>query len=117
MKTHLTIAALAFFTAAHAQDYPTKPIRLVVPYSPGGPVDIVGRLTAQKLTETETAGYRRPRAGGGGTIAVENRRQVVPDGYTLLMGANGTNALNRILSEVTCARRDLVPTAWSRRAR
>jgi tripartite-type tricarboxylate transporter receptor subunit TctC len=112
MKTHLTIAALAFFTAAHAQDYPTKPIRLVVPYSPGGPVDIVGRLTAQKLTdELKQQVIVDNRAGGGGNIAVEIVARSLPDGYTLLMGANGTNAINPNLYPklAVVPARDLVP--------
>jgi len=112
MKTHLTIAALAFFTAAHAQDYPAKPIRLVVPYSPGGPVDIVGRLTAQKLTdELKQQVIVDNRAGGGGNIAVEIVARSLPDGYTLLMGANGTNAINPNLYPKLTVKpaRDLVP--------
>src|SRR3954470_3479648 len=87
--------ALALIATAHAQDYPAKPIRLVVPYSPGGPVDIVGRLTAQKLTdELKQQVIVDNRAGGGGNIAVEIVAKSVADGYTLLMGANGTNAIN-----------------------
>jgi tripartite-type tricarboxylate transporter receptor subunit TctC len=88
---------------AHAQDpstssgpaYPAKPIRLVVPYSAGGPVDIVGRLVAQKLTDALAQQVVVDnRAGGGGNIGVEIVARSVPDGYTLLMGANGTNAIN-----------------------
>ena len=90
-----TLALALIATTAHAQDYPAKPIRLVVPYSPGGPVDIVGRLTAQKLTdELKQQVIVDNRAGGGGNIAVEIVAKSVPDGYTLLMGANGTNAIN-----------------------
>jgi len=112
MKTHLAIAALAFFAAAYAQDYPTKPIRLIVPYSPGGPVDIVGRLTAQKLTdELKQQVIVDNRAGGGGNIAVEIVAKSLPDGYTLLMGANGTNAINPNLYPKLTVKpaRDLVP--------
>src|SRR3954465_10368646 len=95
MKTYFTIAALAFIAPTHAQEYPSKPIRLVIPYSPGGPVDIVGRLTAQKLTdELKQQVIVDNRAGGGGNIAVEIVAKSVADGYTLLMGANGTNAIN-----------------------
>ena len=112
MKTCLLIAALAFAATSHAQDYPAKPIRLVVPYSPGGPVDIVGRLTAQKLTdELKQQVIVDNRAGGGGNIAVEIVARSLPDGYTLMMGANGTNAINpNLYPRLTVnAARDLVP--------
>lgn len=78
-----------------AQNYPQKPVRLIVPYSPGGPVDIVGRITAQKLSEKYNIQFVVDnRAGGGGNIALEIVARSFPDGYTLLMGANGTNAIN-----------------------
>ena len=111
MRLFLTIAAYALTALAHAQDpsagfagdartgagqgYPAKPIRLVVPFSPGGPVDIVGRIVAQKLTDAFAQQVIVDnRAGGGGNIAIEIVARSVPDGYTLLMGANGTNAIN-----------------------
>ncbi|MEO7727070.1 MAG: tripartite tricarboxylate transporter substrate binding protein [Burkholderiales bacterium] len=95
MKISLFLAALAFATAPHAQDYPAKPIRMIVPFSPGGPVDIVARLTAQKMAdEFSQQIVVDNRAGGGGNIALEIVAKSVPDGYTLLMGANGTNAIN-----------------------
>ena len=103
MKIAFAAAACALVTLAHAQApstssghaYPAKPIRLVVPYSPGGPVDIVGRIVAQKLTDALAQQVIVDnRAGGGGNIGVEIVARSVPDGYTLLMGANGTNAIN-----------------------
>ena len=95
MQATATIALLTLISLAHAQDYPAKPIRLVVPYSPGGPVDIVGRIVAQKLTDALASQVIVDnRAGGGGNIGVEIVARAVPDGYTLLMGANGTNAIN-----------------------
>jgi len=81
--------------SAQAADYPVRPIRLIIPYAPGGPVDISGRIVALKLTEA--FGQQvivDNRAGGGGNIAVEIAAKSAPDGYTLLMGANGTNAIN-----------------------
>src|SRR5688572_18605336 len=81
--------------AAGAQDYPVRPVRLVVPYAAGGLVDIVARITGQKLSEA--LGQQvvvDNRAGAGGNIALEVVARSSPDGYTLLMGANGTNAIN-----------------------
>ena len=95
MKTLLAFVALTICCFSYSQDYPVKPIRLVVPYSPGGPVDIVGRIVAQKLTPALSQQVIVDnRAGGGGNLAVEIVAKSVADGYTLLMGANGTNAIN-----------------------
>jgi tripartite-type tricarboxylate transporter receptor subunit TctC len=91
------VAATLGFTAAGigAQDYPSRPVRLVVPYAAGGPVDIVARITAQKLSEIlNQQVVVDNRAGAGGNIALEVVARASPDGYTLLMGANGTNAIN-----------------------
>jgi tripartite-type tricarboxylate transporter receptor subunit TctC len=80
---------------ACAQDYPARPLRILVPYAAGGPVDIITRITAQKMAEA--LGQQvvvENRAGAGGNIAVELVARSAPDGYTLLMGANGTNAIN-----------------------
>ena len=95
IKLRATFTLLALASPAIAQDYPAKPIRLIVPYSPGGPVDIVGRLTAQKMTdELKQQVIVDNRAGGGGNIAVETVARSTADGYTLLFGSNGTNAIN-----------------------
>src|SRR5689334_19777733 len=79
----------------HAQGYPSHAVRIVVPYAPGGPVDIVTRITAQKLTESLGQQFVVDnRTGAGGNIALELVARSAPDGYTLLMGSNGTNAIN-----------------------
>lgn len=80
--------ALGSFTVfvAHSQPYPTRPIRLVVPYPPGGGTDIIARIVGQKLTEN--LGQQiivDNRGGAGGTIGTDIAAKSVPDGYTILM--------------------------------
>ena len=77
-------------TASAAAEYPTKPIRLVIPYTPGGPTDLVGRAIASKLQDA--LGQQvivDNRAGGGGVIATEIVARAPADGYTLLLGTLG----------------------------
>jgi tripartite-type tricarboxylate transporter receptor subunit TctC len=72
-------------SAAMAQ-YPVKPIRMIVPYPPGGPVDVVARPIAQKLTEAwGQAAILDPRPGGGATIGTDMVAKAPPDGYTILL--------------------------------
>ncbi len=83
------IAGVAM-TAQAAQNYPIRPIRLIIPQSPGGPSDIIGRLVAAKLGEflgqTVVADNR---GGAGGNVGCEMAAKAVPDGYTMLLGAGG----------------------------
>ncbi len=77
---------LALTTAAAAQDYPVKPVRLLIPFAPGGSVDLVGRIVATKLGERlGRQVVADNRAGAGGTIATELAANAPPDGYTLLL--------------------------------
>ena len=78
--------ALPGVQEAHAQAYPAKPVRLIVPFAPGGANDLVSRLVGQKLA----AGLGQPvvienRAGAGGTIGLDACAKAPPDGYTLVM--------------------------------
>jgi tripartite-type tricarboxylate transporter receptor subunit TctC len=80
---------------AVAQSYPAKPIRFVVPYPAGGPVDTVARLLGQKISEST----RQPvivdnKPGAGGNIGADAVAKSAPDGYTILMGAVATHAIN-----------------------
>ncbi len=90
------LATLAATGTAVAQTpaYPTKPIRIVVPYAPGGATDIIGRAVGQKLTEAfgQTAIVDN-RPGAGGNIGTELVARSAPDGYTLLI-ASVANAIN-----------------------
>jgi len=81
--------------AAQVASYPTKPVRLVVPFPAGGTTDLLARAVAQKLSETwgqQIIVDNRP--GAGGNIGSELVAKAPPDGYTLLMGTVGTHAIN-----------------------
>ncbi len=96
LMTWATIATLT--TKAWAQTpsaYPNKPIRLVVPFTPGGSSDILGRAVAQELNRTLGQPVVVENiAGAGGSIGTERVAKSAPDGYTLLMGHIGTLAVN-----------------------
>jgi tripartite-type tricarboxylate transporter receptor subunit TctC len=107
----LAIAMCVLSSAAFAQSYPAKPIRLIVPYAPGGGVDIVARTTAQELTKR--LGQQmivENRTGAGGNIGSDAVAKAAPDGYTLLM-ASPANAINSSLyaNMPYDPARDLVP--------
>jgi tripartite-type tricarboxylate transporter receptor subunit TctC len=77
---------LALSTAVAAEDYPTKPVRLIIPFPPGGSNDVVGRLVATQLSER--LGKQvvvDNRAGAGGVVGTEIAAKAPPDGYTLLV--------------------------------
>jgi tripartite-type tricarboxylate transporter receptor subunit TctC len=83
---------------AQSQLYPSKPIRFVVPYPAGGPLDTVARLLGQKVSEST----RQPvivdnKPGAGGNIGADAVAKAPPDGYTILMGAVATHAINPTL--------------------
>jgi tripartite-type tricarboxylate transporter receptor subunit TctC len=80
---------------ALAQNYPSKPIHFVVPFPPGGPLDIVARALAQKMGEDWGASVIvENRPGAGGSLGAEWVAKAPGDGYTLLMGAVSTHAIN-----------------------
>jgi tripartite-type tricarboxylate transporter receptor subunit TctC len=81
-----------------AQPYPSKPIRFVVPYPAGGPLDTVARLLGQKVSEsTHQPVIVDNKPGAGGNIGADAVAKAPPDGYTILMGAVATHAINPTL--------------------
>jgi tripartite-type tricarboxylate transporter receptor subunit TctC len=81
--------------AQDAARYPTKPIRLIVPFGPGSTTDLLGRLVAEKLGErVGQPVVVENRPGAGGNIGAEVAARAPADGYTLLLGPASTNAIN-----------------------
>lgn len=96
----LAVMAALLPAIAAAQTYPTKPIRLIVTFAPGGGADSVGRAIAQPLSEAlgQTVVVEN-RAGANGVVGAEVAAKAAPDGYTLLLGAAGTMAVAPHLGE------------------
>ena len=91
----LSITVLAIGAASASATYPAKPIRLVVPFPAGGGADFMARTLAQKLSgQLGQPVVLDHRGGAGGTIAAEAVAGAAPDGYTLLFGTMGTQAIN-----------------------
>src|SRR5688500_11867572 len=102
MKLVTLIAALAasvlMTQPATAQPYPTKPVRIIVPYQPGQGTDVATRFVAEHLGRAMGQTFNiENRAGAGGNIGTSEAARAAPDGYTLLMGTNGTHVLNQFL--------------------
>ncbi len=93
----LIICLLTAAVTAHApaQDYPSRPIRMLIPFAPGGASDFVGRIIQPKLgEELGQLVVADNRAGAAGNIGVELAARAAPDGYTILLGNVGTMAIN-----------------------
>lgn len=94
----MAAACLVPLSTAHAQAYPEKPIRLVVPWPAGGGADAVGRAVAQALTlELGKSVFVENIAGAGGNIGTQQFVRSAPDGYTLLLATSSTNVANPYL--------------------
>jgi tripartite-type tricarboxylate transporter receptor subunit TctC len=91
----LAILSVAIPLPAGAQAYPSRPVKLVVPFPPGGSLDITGRLIAQRLTEMwGQSVVVENKPGAGGNIGADLVAKSAPDGYTILLGALSTHAVN-----------------------
>jgi tripartite-type tricarboxylate transporter receptor subunit TctC len=103
---------VALAASVHAQTFPNRPVRILVPYEPGGITDIAARLVSAKLTEywgQQVVVENRP--GGNGLIAMTAAVRAAPDGYTLVMASGGDVALNPALLKTMPydVERDLIP--------
>ena len=102
LRPYLTCLMAASFVGlfalpAHAQDYPAKPVRIIVPFAPGGSADVFGRFLAQRLQEATGQNFiidNRP--GAGSVIGTDAVAKSAPDGYTLLLMSN-THTVNESL--------------------
>ena len=109
----LLAAALLGATPCPAQDYPTRPVRIVVPFGPGGPADVAARLLGNVLQEN----FGQPfvvenRTGAGGVIGTQEAAKSPPDGYTLLMMSNTQTANESLVPQRKYElMRDLLPIA------
>jgi tripartite-type tricarboxylate transporter receptor subunit TctC len=93
-----TIVACVLCAQAWAQDYPSRTVTIVVPYPPGGGVDVLARVIAEKLSGAlKQQVIVDNRGGGGGNIGTRSVAKAEPDGYTLLLGHTGTMAINPTL--------------------
>jgi tripartite-type tricarboxylate transporter receptor subunit TctC len=94
LKVALALIAAIASVAAHAQEYPTKAVRLIIPWAAGGSTDSIGRILAQKLNEyTGQQWVIDNRAGATGTIGHALAAKAPPDGYTILLATNSTFAI------------------------
>src|SRR5712691_78461 len=115
LTRRVTLAALATIGLAprvHAQNFPSHPIMIVVPYPPGGPIDLLARVIAQEADLGQSIVVDN-RAGGSGIIGSNVVARAEPDGHTLVLGTNQTHATNQSLTK-NCpydAVRDFAPVA------
>jgi tripartite-type tricarboxylate transporter receptor subunit TctC len=108
-----SLLAVALPLPAHADDYPTKPIHIVVPFAAGGAVDAVARIVGQALSDR----VKQPvivenKPGASSNIGMEAVAKAAPDGYTLLMASNGIATNNALFPTLSFdGRRDFTPVA------
>ena len=106
----LALCALIMPVAALAQAYPSKPVRMILPFPPGGPTDITGRVIAQKLTEQlgqPVVPDNRP--GAAGNIGLELAAKAPPDGYTIVLAAPPIAISPSLYAKLNYEQKDLAP--------
>jgi len=113
LLVQLSVATCMPCFACHvaAQDYPAKPIRLIVPFGPGGGTDLIARTLSPRLTEAlGQSVVVDNRAGAGGVIGADLVAKALPDGYTLMMGTPGPLTINpALLAKLPYALTDFAP--------
>jgi tripartite-type tricarboxylate transporter receptor subunit TctC len=98
LRTFALMSLLALSCGTAAQPYPSKPVRFIVPWAPGGSTDVLARIIAQKLNES----WGQPilvenRPGASGNLGSDVVAKAAPDGYTILVGSMSTHAMNGVL--------------------
>src|SRR6202162_2677087 len=98
-------------TMAAAQEFPTKPIRLIVPFPPGGPNDIIARVIGQRMSElTKQPVVIDNRGGQGGVLGTDAVAKAAPDGYTIAISSAGALAISPSMEKVAYdTLKDLAP--------
>src|SRR4030081_1786243 len=93
------LAALPLLSrGARAADWPTRPVKLVVPFAAGGTTDILARVVAARISEEVGQQFIvENKAGAGGNIAADSVAKADPDGYTFIVGTPGTHAINQFV--------------------
>jgi len=100
MRFALLVLSFLFSVEASAQAYPSKPIRLVVPFAPGGSSTLVARFMSEEMAKgLGTSIVIENKPGGGGNIAMQEVARSAPDGYTLIIGHVGSLAMNPYMYE------------------
>src|SRR5215204_168906 len=106
----LTGGLLSFTAATYAEEYPSQPIRIIVPTAAGGVADIAGRILAHRPTEIGKTAVVENRTGGGGVIAADFVAKSAPDGYTVYVGNQATQVILPYLEKLPYdAQRDFAP--------